>query len=56
MHIRTCGALSITGLAEDTANRNDGTEGRHAMNGSTTDLTSHARFELAVLSRAEPSR
>ena len=26
------------------------------MKGSTTDLTSRARFELAVLSRAEPSR
>ena len=26
------------------------------MNGSTQDLTSRARFELAVLSRAEPSR
>ena len=34
----------------------NGTEGEHAMNGSTTDLTSRARFELAIMSRAEPSR
>ena len=34
----------------------NGTEGGQAMNGSTKDLTSRARFELAILSRAEPSR